>query len=320
MIGLPVVERPRNWERFLASPLATFAAYATCVLIWGTTWLAIKVSLTGFDAVTGAGVRFIVAGVVLYGLAVVMRVDARRHAPPLHLVLVLALSLFGLNYALTYLAETHLASGLVAVLFGTMPFFIFGFAHVMVDERANRKTIVGALLALGGVATISLVGDVRADWIYVLAVLVASASSAFANVYLKRFAHVEPLETLPPAMLLAGIVMSAYGIVFERTDWHRAVSLSSLAALAYLAICGSAVAFYLNHWLLQRIDSGMMGLSALMIPVIAVIVGALLGHEIFGVRDIVGALLVVGGVSLSLSRKRSRADVDEVVAEAHLVA
>jgi drug/metabolite transporter (DMT)-like permease len=93
--------------------------------------------------------------------------------------------MFGLNYALTYLAETHLASGLVAVLFGTMPFFIFAFAHFMIGERADRNTILGALLALGGVALISLVGNVRGDVLYVLAALVASASSGYANVYLK---------------------------------------------------------------------------------------------------------------------------------------
>ena len=283
-----------------SSRVAVIAAYVACVLIWGTTWLAIKVSLTGFPAVGGAGFRFIIAGLFLYALGALVRVDVRRAAPPLHLVVVLAITMFGLNYALTYLAETHLASGLVAVIFGTLPFFVFAFAHVMVDERAGRKTIIGALLALGGVATISLVGDVRADFLYVLATLGASISSAYANVYLKRYANAEPFTTLPPAMLLAGVAMATYGIIFEHVDLHRALAPAPLAALAYLAVFGSAIAFYLNHWLLQRIDSGTMGLSALMIPVLAVVVGALFGHEVFGVRDLIGALLVIAGVWLSI--------------------
>jgi len=315
--GVPSTQHRPVGAGFLASPAATVAAYATCVLIWGTTWLGIKASLQSVPPITGAGLRFIVASLVLYASARMFGVDLRRNAPPAHLIVVLAVTMFGLNYALTYLAETHLTSGLVAVLFGTMPFFIFGFAHVMVDERADRNTIIGALLALGGVATISLVGDVRSDGLYVLATLVASASSGFANVYLKRFAHVEPLATLPPAMALAGLGLALYGLAFEHTDWQRAIAPGSLAAIAYLAICGSAVAFYLNHWLLQRIDSGRMGLSALMIPVIAVVVGALVGHEVFGVRDILGALLVVGGVWLSVTRSRT---VVAPVAEAHLLA
>ncbi len=300
----------------MANTIRTVLAYAACVFIWGTTWLAIKFSLGGFPAVTGAGIRFVLAALFLYGLGAALRIDFRKAAPPLHLVLVLAATMFGINYALTYIAETHLPSGLVAVLFGTMPFFIFGFAHVMVDERAHRNTILGALLALVGVALISLVGNVRGDVLYVAAAIIASASSGYANVYLKRFADAEPFATLPPAMLLAGVVMTAYGLVFERTDWHGALAPAPLAALFYLAIFGSAIAFYLNHWLLQRIDSGIMGLSALMIPVLAVIVGAIFGHEVLGLRDLAGALLVLAGVWLSMAR--GSASRVEVTTEPHL--
>ncbi len=290
-----------------ASYIATIAAYAATVLIWGTTWLGIKFSLSGLPPTTGAGFRFIIAGLALYVAALVLRVDLRRHAPPAHLVIVLALTMFGINYVLTYLAETHLASGIVAVLFGTLPFFVFAFAHFMVGERASRRTIAGALLALGGVATISLVGDWRGDVLYVLAALVAAASSGFANVYLKRFADAEPFATLPPAMLLAGFAMTAGGLALERTDWALALRPQTIGAVVYLALGGSALAFYLNHWLLQRIPSGVMGLSALMIPVLAVAVGTLAGHEIFGARDVIGALLVIGGVWFALSRSNATA-------------
>lgn len=298
---------------------ATLLAYATCVAIWGTTWLAIKFSLHGLPPLAGAGARFILAGSVLYACGAALRVDFRPNAPPLRLIAVLAVAMFGVNYALTYVAEAHLASGLVAVLFGTMPFFIFAFAHAMLGERAGRGTIAGAVLAFAGVALISLVNGVRGDLPYVLAALCAAASSAYANVYLKRHAVAQPFATLPPAMLAAGAVLFASGLATERIDWHGAAEPASLAALAYLAICGSALAFYLNHWLLQRIDSGTMGLSALMIPVIAVAAGALFGGEVFGPRDIVGALLVIGGVWLSLSGARSLPQV-EAEAEPHLVA
>jgi drug/metabolite transporter (DMT)-like permease len=285
--------------------IAVIAAYAATVLIWGTTWLGIKVSLGGMPPVTGVGLRFVLAGILLYGIALALRVDLRLHAPPMHLVVVLAATMFGLNYVLTYLAETHLASGLVAVLFGTLPFFVFGFAHYMVDEHATRRTMIGTLLALGGVAVISFVGDARADALFVLAAVIAAASSGFANVYLKRFADAEPLATLPPAMLLAGIVLAGYGLTFEHVSWSRALSTPSLLALVYLALFGSAIAFYLNHWLLQRIESGALGLSALMIPVLAVGVGAAFGREVLGPRDVVGALLVLVGIWLALSRSRS---------------
>jgi drug/metabolite transporter (DMT)-like permease len=291
-----------SWARFVVSPIAIIAAYAAMVLIWGTTWFGIKVSLASIPPLSGAGFRFVLAGLALYAFARALRVDLRKHAPPWHLVVVLAVTMFGLNYALTYFAETRLASGLVAVLFGTMPFFIFTFAHVMVGERAKRGMIVGALLALGGVALISLVGDVRGGFLYIAAALIASASSAFANVYLKRFAQAEPLATLTPAMLLAGVGLTLGGLLFEHVDLATALSTPSLLALGYLVLCGSALAFYLNHWLLQRVSSSAIGLSALMIPIIAVAVGTFVAGERFSSRDVAGALLVIGGVWLSLGR------------------
>jgi drug/metabolite transporter (DMT)-like permease len=306
VLGAMQLEPRAILARFFTSPAAVITAYAATVLIWGTTWLGIKISLTAIPPLSGAGLRFILAGLLLYGLALALRVDLRRATPPWHLIAVLAVTMFGINYALTYLAETHLPSGLVAVLFGTMPFFIFAFAHVMVGERAGRTTLLGALLALAGVALISLVGNVRGDLWYVVAAVVASASSGFANVYLKRFARAEPLATLPPAMLLAGVGLLAWGLTVEHVDPARALSPGSLGALLYLAAGGSALAFYLNHWLLRRIDSGVMGLSALMIPVIAVLVGVGFGGESFGPRDLAGALLVIGGVWLSLAPPRKR--------------
>jgi len=283
----------------------TFLAYAACVAIWGTTWLGIKLSLLGFPPVLGAGLRFVLAGLVLYACAFATRVDLRRHAPPLHLVLVLAATMFGFNYALTYAAETHLASGLVAVLYGTMPFFVYGFASVVLRERVSLAGVAGAVLALAGVALVSLSGSVGGDAIFVAITLVAAGLSGFANVYLKRHAASEPLATLPPAMLLAGIAMTIWGAAFEPVAWSGVDQVRPIAALVYLAVFGSALAFYLNHWLLQRISSGAMGLSALLIPVVAVAVGALFGGETFTARALAGALTVVVGVAISLGGERS---------------
>jgi drug/metabolite transporter (DMT)-like permease len=294
---------PQKLVAFSRSPIGLIvAAYAAMVLIWGTTWLAIKFALIGLPPVAGAGFRFLIAGVVMYGVALLMRVDLRRAVPPLHLVVVLALTLFGVNYALTYYAETHLASGLVAVLFGTQPFFTFGLAFLLLRERTGPFVIAGAICALAGVALISLGDSLAADWRYVAAALLAALISGFAQVYLKRFSRSEPLATLPPAMLLAGAGLCAWGALFEHPHWSDALRPVPFAAVLYLAIFGSAIAFYLNHWLLQRISSGMVGLSSLMIPVIAVAVGALFGSEVFTLRQLAGAVLVIGGMWLSLRR------------------
>ena len=281
-------------------------AYAVMCAIWGTTWLAIKVALTGFPPLGGAGIRFIIAGAFLYAVGAFARPTGPK--PPFKLVLVLAVTFFGANYALTYYAETHLASGLVAVLFGTMPFFIFGLSALMLRETITLQTVAGAVLALGGVATISLTGEGGA-LIYVLATLLAAALSGFGVIYLKRYAQSDPFRTLPPAMLIAGFSMTVIGTFVTPIDLRGALTLPPVLATLYLAILGSGVAFYLNHWLLQRLPAWIVGLDALVIPVIAVLIGALVAHEAFGTRELIGATLVVIGVWLALAQRDRSAEV-----------
>jgi putative membrane protein PagO len=270
--------------------------------IWGTTWLGIKISLQYAPPITGAGLRFIIAGAAMYAVAVAMRRTAPLREMPWNLIGVLAAFLFGLNYMLTYTAETHVSSGLTAVLFGVLPFFMFGMGHYLIGERTTLITWLGALLAFAGVAVISLAADVHGSIWYALAAVAAACSSAFANVYAKRHAHHDPFITLPPSMLIAGIVVAAIGFGAEHPDVHRAFSLPSWGALLYLALAGSGIAFFLNLWLLQRIAAWIVGLSSLIIPVIAVAVGVIFGGEDFGPRDLLGAALVIAGVWIALSR------------------
>lgn len=269
-------------------------------LIWGTTWFGIKVSLQYVPPVAGAGLRFIIAGLAMYAIAAAQRKIVAPREIPWKLVLVLAAFLFGLNYILTYTAETHVSSGLVAVLFGVLPFFMFGMGHYLIHERTSPRTWLGAAIAFAGVGVISLAATITGSVWYALAAVGAAFSSAFANVYAKRHAHNDPMVTLPPSMLLAGIAVAAIGIGAEHPDFAKAFSLPSWGALLYLALLGSGVAFFLNLWLLKHIAAWVVGLSSLIIPVLAVAVGVVFGGEQFGPREIAGAALVLLGVWIAL--------------------
>lgn len=285
--------------------LFVILAYALMCAIWGTTWLGIKVSLRYVPPIAGAGLRFIIAGCAMYAAAAVAGRTVPLRQVPWKLVGVLACFLFGLNYVLTYTAETHVSSGLVAVLFGVLPFFMFGFGHFLIGERTTAATWAGALLAFGGVATISLSGGAQGSIWYALAAIGAAASSAFANVYAKRHAHHDPFVTLPPSMLMAGIVMAAIGFAVEHPNPARVFSAGSWGALLYLALAGSGLAFFINLWLLQRIRAWIVGMSSLIIPVLAVAVGVAFGGESFGAKEGFGAALVIAGVWLALRKTSS---------------
>lgn len=283
--------------------LQVIGAYALMCGIWGTTWLAIKFGLATLPPITGVGLRFLVAGIFMYGVALVLGKLVSLKAMPWKLIVVLAATLFGLNYVLTYTAETGLSSGLVAVLFGTLPFFMFGLGHFMVNERTTANTWLGAVFAFSGVAVISLGGPAHGSIWYVLATIAAAMISAFANIYAKRHSDADPMVVLPPSMLLAGVVLATGGFAIERPSM-AAFNMHALLPVLYLAIFGSGIAFFCNLWLLQRIDAGLVGLSALIIPVLAVFVGIAFGGEAFGVRDPLGAALVLAGVWLALRRGR----------------
>jgi drug/metabolite transporter (DMT)-like permease len=272
-------------------------------LIWGTTWLAIKIGLQTLAPITGVGLRFLIAGVLLYAVAAWRGKLRPLRDVPWEVVLVFATLLFGLNYVLTYTAETHLDSGLVSVLFATLPFFAFAFARFMIGERTTPRTWMGALISFLGVGIISLTQEVRASPLYALAAIGAAAGSAFSNVYAKRHSHHDPLVTLPPGMVVAGIVLTAIGLAIEHTDWSAAVSLRSLLTLGYLSIFGSGVAFFLMMWLLKRIPAWVVSLATLIFPVVALTVGVLFGGENATNREILGTACVIGGLAIALARQ-----------------
>lgn len=283
----------------------SWLAYSAMCLIWGTTWLAIKVGLHALGPLTGVGLRFLIAGAFLFAVAAVRGQVRPLRELPWTLILVLSALLFGLNYVLTYLAETRLDSGLVAVLFGTLPFFAFGFAHALLGERTTPRVWIGSVAAFAGVAVISLAGPAQGSPLFALAAIGAAASSAFANSYAKRHSQHAPLRTLPPAMTIAGASVFAIGLFAERTDWHHALAGSSLAALLYLAIFGSGIGFFLLMWLLQRLPAGTVGIASLVFPVIAIIAGALFAGERVTVRELLGSGLVVFGLWIALAKVKA---------------
>jgi drug/metabolite transporter (DMT)-like permease len=278
------------------------AAYAGMCLIWGTTWLGIKISLETLGPLMGVGLRFTIAGLFLFAIAAWRRELRPLREYPWRVIVILSAFLFATNYVLNYVAETRLDSGLVSVLFGMLPFFTFGFGALMIGERATPAVWAGATIAFIGLAVVSLTPQVRGSIPYALCTIAAAAIAAFANVYAKKHSHHHPLVTLPPAMLMAGLEVMALGLIFERTNWHNATSVPSIAAVLYLAILGSSIAFFLMLWLLQRIPAYAIGIASLIFPIVALAVGALFGGEIPGPKELAGCALVIGGMGIALAR------------------
>ena len=270
--------------------------------IWGTTWAAIRVGLGGIPPFTGVALRFGIAGVLLWGLALALRLRGERLRVPWGLLAVHTTCTFCLSYGVVYWSEQWLPSGLSAVLFATFPLFVAVLAHfALPGERLGVGSALGVLVGFLGVAVIFSEDFRRLGGpgvgLAAGVMLLSPLASAVGNVAVKKWGKtVHPVPLNAGAMVTTALVMGAVATFAER---GRAVHLggASIVALLYLALFGSAVAFSLYFWLLQHMSATRLSLIAYAIPVVAVAVGAIFLDEPVTVRVLVGGALVVAGVA-----------------------
>ena len=285
--------------------LVSYLVLGLLTLIWGTTWAAIRVGLGGVPPFTGVALRFAIAGAALLLVAWGVRAPLGRSAVERRLWVVNALCTFCGSYGVVYWAEQWVPSGLAAVLFAVFPLLVAVMAHFAVPgERLTPARLVGVAVGFVGIAVL-FSGDFeplggRQAMVAAVVLLLAPLVSAVAQIAIKRWgAGIHPLSLTAVPMLLTGGIMGALAAAVER---GRPVTFDgpSVAALLYLALVGSAVAFSLYFWLLQHLPATHVALVAYTAPVLAVVIGAVALDEPITPRMLAGGALVVAGVALAL--------------------
>ena len=284
------------------------------ILIWGTTWAAVRLSLEGFAPLTSAAVRFALAVLLLSLWAAIRRraiwpegVVSTRHRVVWG---VQAVCNFLIPYSLTYWAEQWVPSGLVAVLFSTFPMFVMLIAFfVLPEERLSPAGLLGIALGFAGIAVIysadlsALAGPEAAFAAVVF--LLSPLSAAFGQVVVKRWgADLSPLSLTLVPMALATLMLGALAVLFEG---DRAIepTATAVGAVLYLALLGTAMAFTLYFWLLKHVTATELSLITYATPVVAVALGTLWLDEPLTLQLVVGGLLVIGGMGLAARRKKA---------------
>lgn len=277
-------------------------ALTVICLIWGSTWLAIRINVQVMPPLRAAGLRFIVAGLLLAVVAGRRRLPAGERPGTIYW-LGLAMAMVTLPYACVYWGEQHISSGLTAVLFATYPLFVTLLAQSgRAGERITRSLLGGLAFGLAGVAllfwdqmgmngTQSLTGS--------LLILVSAFSSAVATVMVKRrLAHLDPFLINLRPMLYGGLILMAMSLATEgEVPWTW--SMRGTAALLYLAIFGSAVAFSIYFWLMRTLPISRLSFIVYVTPVLALLLGSLVEHEPMTWNLILGALLVLSGITMA---------------------
>jgi drug/metabolite transporter (DMT)-like permease len=287
--------------------ILTTLVLALLILIWGTTWAAIRVSLEGFPPITGVGLRFAVAAMVLLALAPAFGVRLGRSATERRLWLANSLLTFAVPYGVLYWAEQWVPSGLASVIFAIFPLLTALIAHFALPaERLTLRSISGVLLGFAGIAVIfsedfRTLGGTRvlsAAMVLFVSPLLASCGA----VAVKRWgAGIHPISIAAVPMAITGLLMSALGRVVEA---DRAVTFGTrpVLALLYLAIVGSALPFSLYFWLLKHQTATALSLINYATPIIAIAVGALFLAEPVTARIVAGTVLVLVGVAVAVRK------------------
>jgi drug/metabolite transporter (DMT)-like permease len=273
--------------------------------IWGSTWLAIKLGLRDLPPLTFAGIRFALAGSVLFVIVRLTRISLPRSRREWILLGYTGLLSITINYALVFWGEQHISSGLAALLSATVPLFGLPLAHQQLQsEPLTRWKGAGVLLGLLGVAVVFSgelgIGGPIALWASA-GIILAAFATAHASVLVKAAGtHIEPSVMAGVQMIGGCIPLLIVGIAFEGSPLHFHWTPLALACLAYLTVMGSVVAFLLYYWLIRHTAVSGVLMIPLATPFVAVLFGVVFAGETIGWHTAVGGAAIIGGVALTV--------------------
>jgi len=282
-------------------------------LIWGSTWLFIKLGLEDLPPLTFAGIRFLVASIPLVFLLLARRRSMPRHARDWGIMIATGIATFSICYGLIFWGENHISVGLTSVLYTTQPLFGLFLAHVLLrDEPITVRRLGGVLLGIGGVVLLfshQLSAKDPLALAGMCAILVSALAAAIAVVLIKRWgASIDPTWLACVQMVAGFIPLLVLGVALEGNPFRFHWTPLAWTALFYLAFVGSALPFVLYYWLLQRMEATKVQLIALLCTVIAVFLGGIVLHEALDWRTALGAVGVLVGLVATTWPVRRRAE------------
>ena len=284
-----------------ASSIALALAYAIVCVVWGSTYLFIKLGVQVMPPYMLGGVRFSIAGPVMLAACLIGGRRLPRDFATFARVGFVGVLLLVVGNGLLNFSEVHLSSGLAALLVATFP--IWNTLIGMTGPRGERLAPtgwLGTIVALAGVAILvkPFESGVESSWIGVGAVLLASLSWSVGTVYARRrIRGVDPVVASAIETTVAGPLMFGVHLLFERGEpvvWGGQAWL----AVGYLGVMGSLVGFTAFAYITAHMPSSKVATYAYVNPVVAVLLGwAFLGEAITA-RLAIGGITILGGLLL----------------------
>ena len=291
-------------------------ALGTIYVVWGSTYLAIRVMVEDIPPLLGAGARFLIAGAILYAWVAWRREPAARVVSGRELLgaaIIGVLLMFGGNGLVT-VAEQEVPSGLAALLIASVPLWVILLRATYGRERVPGMTLTSVAVGFVGVALLVLPGErpegAPLGWsLLVVAAAILWASGSFAAPRVERPGDV--LTATSWQMIIGGAAMVVVGMALgEVGELHMdEISLDAWAAFVFLVFVGSIAAFTAYNWLLRNVALSTVATYAFVNPVIAVFLGwAILSEEITPFV-VAGTAVIVASVAFVVLSPAERAPV-----------
>src|SRR6202161_1142465 len=278
-------------------------AFAIIYFVWGSTFLAIRVGVREVPPFLLAAMRFLIAGLALYGWTMA-RGERSPRGREWASAFLLATLIFVFDYGLLFWAEQRVPSGIAAVMLAMIPVFMALSEIIFLrTQRLTLRLVVALLIGILGVAVLMAhslnLGGAPVDKLGALALIFASISWSIASIFSRKL-PLPPSKLMSSAaqMLTGGVLLTILAAALgEFHNFHpAAVSRAVWLSLLYLIVAGSIIGFTAYVWLLHHESPTKVGTYAYVNPVVAVALCYLIGNEAVGFRTFLGPLLILVSV------------------------
>jgi drug/metabolite transporter (DMT)-like permease len=290
----------RYWLR--GADLRVLAAFAAIYVLWGATFLAIRITVLEIPPFFGSGLRFFLAGSALY-LFMRLRGQPSPTWQQWRAIALVALCMFVVTYGALFWAEQYVPSGLTAVIESTLPLTTIALeVFVFRQQSFHWRMATAVVLGFLGVAWLLLRNDQPLVWFPSLIILAAGTVWSFGAVLTRSLPRPQSLPLAAGAqMMLGGAVLLALSRLTGELVVLPQVSLRAGIALLYLIVGGSLLGFTAYVWLLARMPATRVASHAYVNPLVALALGYFVAGEQLTIRMLLAALLVIASVFLILT-------------------
>lgn len=295
-------------------PLPLIAAFFALYVIWGSTYLVIRIGVESWPPLLLAGVRFVIAGSLMYAWLRWRGAPAPTWAQWKAAGMIGVLLLACGNGAVTVAEHTGVASGVAALAVATVPLFTLLFGYFW-GARNTRLEWAGIVLGLIGIGMLNLGSNLQSSPLGAALLIFAAATWAFGSVWSRHLPLPEGPMASAVEMLVGGVVL----LIASAVSGEQMVSMPSFegwAALAYLTVFGSIVAFNAYMYLLKHVRPAAATSYAYVNPAVAVLLGILFAGETIGVEEALAMAVIISAVVLIGLPQWRKAPVRPSVVEA----